>query len=68
MSNVRPDPLNLLGLIANTSCKKNLTKIKGLLNVKVAEVTTTELVKDKSTPPAKSIVFTCPECSEPMII
>jgi predicted RNA-binding Zn-ribbon protein involved in translation (DUF1610 family) len=34
----------------------------------VAEVTTTELVKDKSTPPAKSIVFTCPECSEPMII
>ena len=56
------------GLIANTTCKKNLTKIKGLLNVKVPEVTTTELVKDKSAPPAKSIVFTCPKCSEPMII
>jgi hypothetical protein len=56
------------GFIANTTCKKNLTKIKGLLNVKVLEVTTQELVEDKSVPPAKSLVFTCPECSEPMII
>jgi predicted RNA-binding Zn-ribbon protein involved in translation (DUF1610 family) len=57
------------GLIANTTCKKNLTKIKGLLNVKEPEITTTtELVEDKSLLPAKSIVFTCPECSEPMII
>jgi hypothetical protein len=56
------------GLIANTRCKKNLIKIKGLLNVKVLEVSTTDLVKDKSLPPAKNIVFTCPECSGPMII
>ena len=56
------------GLIVNTTCKKNLTKIKGLLNVRVPEVTTTELVKDKSVLPAKSIVFICPECREPMII
>ena len=56
------------GLIANTTCKKNLTKIKGLLNVKEPEVTTTELAKGKSLPPEKNIVFRCPECSGPMII
>jgi hypothetical protein len=56
------------GLIANTTCKKNLAKAKNLLNVKEPDVKTPELVKEQQTSQIAKAIFTCPECSAPMIV